>query len=184
MPIVACERKISRGSFVSVSSAFVDKVDHMVKTILVPTKLMDIDCKEDASIPPIVQSGTSNLFEVYSVIKQFKEKLASLALDEEQLSNLSPFEVDETLFTPTGLNSLDSGHWSSCSGGSSASVHSEDQDSSDRSYSSDNELSTSEVSFRVRRSLHSAKGLVAFLADMTLLVDYVVIRYCEEFQCD
>lgn len=166
-------KKSSRTSFVSISNSFVERVEQMDRTILVPTKLIDIDCKEDPLIPAIVQNGTSNLFEVYTVIKQFKEKLVSMDLDDEQLGTISPYEVDDSL---RQFNSLDSGHWSTNS--SNGSVHSEEEGS----YSSDNELS--EVNYRVKRSLHSAKGMSAFLIQLFELSDYVVHRYCVEFECD
>lgn len=173
-------KKSSKSSFVSISTSFVQRVEAMDKTILVPTKLMDIDCKEDPLIPAIVQNGTSNLYEVYTVIKSFKEKLVSMELDDQQIGSISPYEVDSDLLP---LSPLDSGHWSSTgstamSNSSNGSVHSEEEGS----IGSDTELS--EVNYRVKRSLHSAKGLAAFLIDLFELTDYVIHRYCEEFNCD
>jgi len=102
-----------------------------------------------------------------------------MALDENEISNISPLDIDDSLtLTASQLSSLDSGHWSS---GSTASCQSEGEESS--SMSSDNEAS-SEASYRVKRSLHSAKGLCAFLVELVDVIDYVITRYCEEFKCD
>lgn len=176
-------RKCSRSSFVSISNSFVERVEHMNSIILVPTKLIDIDCKEDPLIPAIVQNGTSNLYEVYTAMKQFKEKLVSMALEEDQIGSISPFKVESSPDSLLQMSSMDSGLWSSTGSTVMSSISSNGSVSEeDGSCGSDNELS--EVNYRVKRSLNSAKGMAAFLVELFETIDYLVQRYCMEFDCE
>ncbi|KAI1294232.1 hypothetical protein HDE_06096 [Halotydeus destructor] len=169
----------SSASFMNISADFVKRVEDMESSILVPSKLLDIECKDDPAAPPMVNvNGSSNLYEVFNLIKKFKEKLTSVDLDYDQLAVISPMDIDETLnLTASQLSSLDSGHWSS----NGSSYHSEEET---LSCSSDNDTPVSEASFRVKRTIQSAKGLVAFLVELSDVSEYLISRYCEEFQCD
>jgi len=173
-------KKSSSTSFLNLSAEFIKKVEAMEESVLVPTKLMDIECKDDPETPQLVaMTGSSNLYEMFSLIKNFKAKLEAMALDEDQMTSLSPLEVDDSLtLTSAQLSSLDSGHWSASSAGSCQS-----EEDSSLSCSSDAET-VSEASYRVKRSLNSARGLIAFLVELSDAIEYIVSRYCDEFQCD
>lgn len=113
-------RKSSTTSFVSISHEFIRHVEEMEACVLVPTKLMDIECKEDPDVPMMVLlNGSTNLYHVYTLIRNFKEKLQAMELDDEQMFNISPRDIDESItqLTQAQLSSLDSGNWSSGSTG-------------------------------------------------------------------
>lgn len=115
-------RRQSSSSFVAISHDFVRQVEEMEQCVLVPTKLMDIECKDDPDVPMLILlngSGGNNLYNVYSLIRSFKEKLAAMDLDDEQLSCASPRDIDESItqLTSAQLSHLDSGNWSSGSTG-------------------------------------------------------------------
>ena len=112
-------KKSSSTSFLNLSAEFIKKVESMEESVLVPTKLMDIECKDDPESPQLVaMTGSQNLYEMFQLIKNFKNKLEAMALDEDQMTSLSPLEVDDSLtLTSAQLSSLDSGHWSASSTG-------------------------------------------------------------------
>jgi len=63
-------KKSSSASFVSISSDFIRKVQDMEDTVLIPTKLMDVEVTECEGLPPLVMlNGNSNLFECFQLIK-------------------------------------------------------------------------------------------------------------------
>lgn len=61
-------KKSSSSSFLNISSDFVKKVDDMEQTVLIPTKLMDIEISDDPNAPQLILlTGNSNLYDVYQV---------------------------------------------------------------------------------------------------------------------
>lgn len=193
-------RRATSSSFVSISEAFVAAVDKMTTTVLVPTKLMDIELGEETINVPqlLLAGGHSNLYEVFVMIKQFKERLASMALEDETGGSLNASDVDESLFASLGgakaremllVKDLDSGNWSHS--GSSASLEmslgsdGQGTSSSEEGATSEDSMDRlSEASFRVKQGLSSAKGLCAFLIELTDLTDFIVGRYLKEMNCE
>lgn len=99
-------------SFVTVSEEFIKSVEKMESVVLVPTKLVDIPIHSETSnqvspiiIPEITASGHSNLFEVFHLVRKFKDKLLginSAICQEEDLGTLIPngsLEVDDTIYS-------------------------------------------------------------------------------------
>lgn len=99
-------------SFVTVSEEFIKSVEKMESVVLVPTKLLDIPIHSENSnqvspiiIPEITASGHSNLFEVFHLVRKFKDKLLginSAMCQDEDLGTLMPngsLEVDDTIYS-------------------------------------------------------------------------------------
>lgn len=99
-------------SFVRVSEQFIKSVEKMESVVLVPMKLLDIPIASENSnsvspiiIPEITASGHSNLYEVFHLVKKFKDKLlginSAIGLEEE-LGAIMPdssLEVDDTIYS-------------------------------------------------------------------------------------
>lgn len=182
------ERKFS---FAFVNEQFMKSVKTMEDAVLVPTRLLDLEVKGEASIPDLLSGGQNNLFEVFHLLKKFRDKMQAMAVgsEDEMISSSanqqSPFEVDDTLysFSPK-LMDCDSGLWSLSSSASRESmedlVASDDRSSS----SGDSEVSSLDSTTVVKQSLHSAKSLCSFLSELTGVAHYVVSKYLNETQCD
>lgn len=79
------KRRKSSKSLSNISDNFIRAVENMESVVLIPTKLLDIPVAGDMTIPDLISSGHTNLYEIYKSIKGFKEKLTSLnATDEEE----------------------------------------------------------------------------------------------------
>lgn len=105
------KRRKSSKSLSNISDNFIRAVENMESVVLIPTKLLDIPVAGDMTIPDLISSGHSNLYEIYRSIKGFKEKLTSLNVtdeDEEEGDSLgggasisgpssSSFDVDDII---------------------------------------------------------------------------------------
>lgn len=269
-------------SFVRVSEQFIKSVEKMESVVLVPMKLLDIPIVSENSvsvspiiIPEITASGHSNLYEVFQLVKKFKDKLLGINSaigQEEDLGAIMPdssLEVDDTIysFRPSPIPSNrsqsnlvvnsgngamdnnasasmacmhghDSGIWSSssfveasgsiesvslppvasdssvgcgskhmngnggvgsCSTCSSLTSSSSSSEVSDMDFESGLQFLPSsncnlaspgssrggmtniiQASCVVRKSLHSAKSLCAFLIDLIAVTQFIQDRYLEE----
>lgn len=199
-------RRTSSSSFLNISSAFIAAVEKMSETVLVPTRLMDVDIAEEALLTPtavpqiLLSGGHASLFDVFLMIQQFKDRLASMAIDDdEQGRALTARDVDETLFASFMSKemikeTLDSGHWSHSSSGSSVSLENSLEGLNMDSESKLDSLMTinsdvdqdrlSEASFRVKQGLSSAKGLCAFLIELHDLTEFIISKYLQATDCD
>lgn len=105
------KRRKSSKSLSNISDNFIRAVENMESVVLIPTKLLDIPVAGDMTIPDLISSGHTNLYEIYRSIKGFKEKLTSLNVtdeDEEEGDSLgggasisgpssSSFDVDDII---------------------------------------------------------------------------------------
>ena len=132
-------------SFVSVSEQFIRSVERMVSVVLVPTKLMDISLSTEChQLSPLIipEIAGSNLYEIFVLVKKFKDKLlginSAIANDEDLGTFLTTgtFEIDDTIYSfgssspatclvgnhnSSSTAQVDSGIWSSGSLGESSS---------------------------------------------------------------
>lgn len=98
------KRRKSSKSLSNISDNFIRAVENMESVVLIPTKLLDIPVAGDMTIPDLISSGHSNLYDIYKSIKGFKDKLTSLNVtdDDEEESDDGPnsavtFDVDDII---------------------------------------------------------------------------------------
>lgn len=183
--------KEKKFSFVFVNEQFMKSVKDMEDVVLVPTRLLDIEVKGEASIPDLLSGGQNNLFEVFHLLKKFRDKMQAMAvMSEDEISSPNmPLEVDDTLFTFSSKDKVpvdcDSGLWSLSSSASRESIEEDLVTGDDRSSSSgDSDASSLDSTTVVKQSLHSAKSLCSFLNELIDVAHYVVSKYLLEMQCD
>ena len=176
--------------FSLVIEQFIRSVGTMEDVVLVPTRLLDMEVKDDSSIPDLLSSDHNNLFEVFHLLKKFRDKLQSVAVpNDDEISSpdheQQALELDNRLYTfsPKAM-ACDSGLWSL----SSASRESIEEDlvtNDGRSSSSCNSEDCSlDSTTMIKQSLHSAKSLCAFLIETTSIAHHIVCMYLQNVQCE
>lgn len=196
------------GSLSSITDSFFKSVEKMVSAVLIPTRLLDIPVKDDPMVPELVTAGHSNMYEVFKSIQEFKEKLQSMTVTQADLETLTAFEVEDIIsnFKRSQHQNLrkkslsvcdlaESGFWSSHAStvadsealGSlthvSAAEFSLGECSRRVSESEDSDETSPTSSFVVKRTFKSAKGLCAFLHELSNVTNYVIKKYMEEMDC-
>lgn len=200
------ERKFS---FVFVNEQFMKSVKLMEAVVLVPTRLLDMDVRGETRIPDLISGMTSvvsngsdtgsnnnspgsNLYEVFHLLKKFRDKMQAMAItSEDEITGPNAcIEVEDLMcsFVPK-VTDCDSGLWSLSSSASresiDACVDSSSSSSDDRSsHSGDSESGSLDSTYAVKKSLLSAKSLCTFLNEMTGAAQFVVSRYLQEMGCD